>query len=190
MSVDLPAPFSPATTWTSPGIISRSTLSTARTPRNSLETVRNLTTGALVSGGFVSGNDIPSSFLQVGQRVRGLARGGVELTVYPVELVVDPTVLRPRLDGLRDGVPVGVGLREPDGPRGQQGVPVGGPDGLLGQVLRPAGHVGDDLGPQPSLRPAPDRHQPLSPAPCVAHELEDVPYAVSRRLEHRPVEVA
>src|SRR5829696_2142329 len=115
MSVDLPAPFSPATTWTSPGIISRSTLSTARTPGNSLETFRKRTTGALVSGGVVSGNDISSSFLQVGQRVRRLARGRVEFAVYAVELVVDLPVLHPGLDGLRDAAPVGVWPREPDG---------------------------------------------------------------------------
>src|SRR3712207_4223731 len=112
---------------------------------------------------------------KVGQRVRRLAGGRIELPVDSVELVVDLAVLLVGLDGRGDPAPVGVGPREADCSGGQQGVPVARTDGLLGEVLRSAGDVGDDLGPQPALGATADRDEPLSPPSGVAHELEDVP---------------
>src|SRR5918998_4252871 len=93
------------------------------------------------------------SFLHVGQFVHLLASKWVELTVYLVELVVYLPVLLLRLDGRGDFAPVGARIDEADRACREQHVAVAGPYGLFREVLRPAGHVGDYLGPQATFRP-------------------------------------
>ena len=66
--------------------------------------------------------------MHVGQIVHLLAGGGVEFTVYPVELVVDLRVLLLRLDGCGDVAPVGAGLGEADRARREQRVAEPGVD--------------------------------------------------------------
>src|SRR3712207_582308 len=100
--------------------------------------------------------DPTTSILHVSQIVHLLAGGRVELTVYAVELVVCLHVLILRLDGLRDLAPVGARIDEADRARREQRVAVACPYGLFRKILRPAGYVGDYLGPQATFRPATD----------------------------------
>jgi hypothetical protein len=46
-SVDLPEPFSPVSAWTSPGVMEKSTPSSARTPGNAFVTPRSSSSGAV-----------------------------------------------------------------------------------------------------------------------------------------------
>src|SRR5215207_1005019 len=137
----------------------------------------------------VSGLGCKPYSLHVGQLVHLLAGSRVEVPVDFVELVVDLAVLRPGLDGGGDRAPVGVRVGQPDGSGSEERIPVARPYGLLREVLRPARHVRDDPGPEAAFRPAAHGHEPLPSSPGVAHELEDVPDAVSGRLEHRPVQM-
>src|SRR3989442_11588023 len=60
MSVDLPAPFSPNRTWTSPGLRSKSTRSSACTPGNHLLTPRRRRRGGASEGAARGPHTLPS----------------------------------------------------------------------------------------------------------------------------------
>ena len=67
---------------------------------------------------------------------------------------------------------------------------VAGADGVLGQVLLDAAHVGDDLGPDPALGAAADRDAALAGRAGLRHRLQQVSGAVRGGLEQCPVQLA
>src|SRR6478736_5366919 len=78
MSVDLPAPFSPSSAWTSPGRTSKSTWSLARTPGKDL-TTPTASRAAGMAGVVMAGPDRPGS--RISRQRRQLA---VDALVPPV----------------------------------------------------------------------------------------------------------
>src|ERR687890_11228 len=97
----------------------------------------------------------PPPGLHGGEGMNRIAGGRVEVFVDVVELAV----VRVGLDGFGYGGPVGVGVDDTGPDAGQKGVPVGGADRLLGELLTLVDNVGDDLGPQSALGTASHRHQ-------------------------------
>src|SRR5919112_2830448 len=132
----------------------------------------------------------PPPGLHGGEGMNRIPGGRVEVFVEGVELVVELAVVWVGLDGFGYRGPIGVGVYDTGPDAGQKRVPVGGADGLLGELLTLVDYVRDDLGPQPTLGTAAHRHQSPGFSTRLAHSLQKVPDPEGASLEHGPVEVA
>src|SRR3712207_7577676 len=132
----------------------------------------------------------PPPGLHGGEGMNRIAGGRVEVFVESIELVVELAVVRVGLDGFGNRGPVGVGVDDTGPDAGQKGVPVGGADRLLGELLTLVDNVGDDLGPQSALGTASHRHQSPGLSTRLTHGLQEMPDAEGAGLEHGTVEVA
>src|SRR5919108_274952 len=123
-----------------------------------------------------------SSLLPGRQRVDRLGGARIQVAVEAVELLVLLDRLRARRHRLLHGVP-GVDRHVRAEPGGEKGGAVAGADRLRPDLLRASGDVGDELRPQPTLRPAPDRDDPADVAARGLDRLDVVTDAVPGRLQ-------
>src|SRR5665647_3942166 len=128
--------------------------------------------------------------LERGEGVRLARRGGIELTVEAVEIVVERGDGRVRRETRRGGCPDRVQPGRPRRDRCQQRVAVGGARGLGQALLRQLRHVADDLRPEAAAGAPTAGPEGADTGPGLAHDVEVVAHREGRALEQRASDVA